>query len=127
MSGICRPRSSTSVRRLGRLALVAAGVWMALLATAIPATAHPVLLFTDPAQDGAITDWPPVHDFGTRQQVADPPGSGGQEWTVADLKKGADRAPGYPVAGQLWEAAASVDAVDATVTPLIPELSCGYR
>lgn len=59
MSGIDRPRSSTLVCRLSRLALVAAGVWIALLATAIPANAHPVLLFTDPAQDGAVTDSPP--------------------------------------------------------------------
>lgn len=44
--------------RLTRLALVAATVCAALLASAAPASAHPVLLFTDPALDGATPESP---------------------------------------------------------------------
>jgi hypothetical protein len=59
-----------------------------------------------------------MHGFGSHQQLADGPSV--QEWTVTDLKKSADPAPGYPLAGQLWEATASVKAVSGTVTPIIP-------
>jgi hypothetical protein len=60
-----------------------------------------------------------MHGFGSHQQLADAAGAM-QEWTVTDLKKSADPALGYPLAGQLWEAAASVEAVSGTVTPIIP-------
>ena len=43
-----------------------------------------------------------------------------QEWTVTDLKKSADPAPGYPLVGRLWEATVSVQAISGTVTPIIP-------
>ncbi len=56
MGGIAalRPRRA----RLARLVLVAAVMWIALLATAKPADAHPILLFTDPALDSAVTESP---------------------------------------------------------------------
>ena len=63
-----------------------------------------------------------MHSFGSHQQLADG-GASVQEWTVTDLKKSADPAPGYPLAGQLWEATASVKAVSGTVTPIIPNFS----
>lgn len=44
--------------RVRRLVLLVSGVWLALLATAAPASAHPVLLFTDPALDGAVAEPP---------------------------------------------------------------------
>lgn len=44
--------------RLARLVLVAVAVSAALLASAAPASAHPVLLFTDPALDGAAPESP---------------------------------------------------------------------
>ncbi|MGY4647018.1 hypothetical protein ACVWWN_000814 [Mycobacterium sp. URHB0021] len=58
------------------------------------------------------------HGFGSRQQLAD--GAGIQEWQVTGLKKSTDPAPGYRLAGQLWEATASVTAVSGTVLPIIP-------
>src|SRR5882757_2981835 len=61
-----------------------------------------------------------MHGFGSHQQLVDAAGASVQEWTVTDLKKSADPAPGYPLAGQLWEATASVEAVAGTITPIIP-------
>ncbi len=60
------------------------------------------------------------HQFGSHQRLADADGTVVQEWTVTDLRKSADPAPGYPLAGQLWEATASVHAVSGAVTPIIP-------
>lgn len=62
-----------------------------------------------------------AHRFGAHQQVAD--GGGVQDWAVTDLKKSGDVAPGFPVAGQLWEATATVMAVSGTSTPVIPNFS----
>jgi hypothetical protein len=61
-----------------------------------------------------------MHRFGSHQQLVDAARAVVQEWTVTDLKKSTDPAPGYPLAGQLWEATASVRAVSGTVTPIIP-------
>jgi Domain of unknown function (DUF1942) len=41
---------------------------------------------------------------------------------VTDLRQSTDPAPGYPLAGRLWEATASVQAVSGTVTPIIPNI-----
>lgn len=43
---------------LGRFGVVLAVVWGAALAVAAPAAAHPVVLFTDPALDSAVTTAP---------------------------------------------------------------------
>jgi hypothetical protein len=61
-----------------------------------------------------------MHQFGSHQRLVDAGGAIVQEWTVTDLKKSTDPAPGYPLAGQLWEATASVQAVSGAVTPVIP-------
>lgn len=66
-----------------------------------------------------------MHRFGSQQQVAD--GGGLQEWTVSELRKSADSAPGYPLAGQLWEASASVTAISGASTPIIPRFSAVNR
>ncbi|WP_304106138.1 DUF1942 domain-containing protein [Mycolicibacterium bacteremicum] len=58
------------------------------------------------------------HRFGSHQQVTD--GGGVQDWSVTDLKKSVDPAPGYPVAGQLWEATATVTAKSGASIPVIP-------
>src|SRR5260370_1429740 len=59
-------------------------------------------------------------DFGSHQRLADAGGAAVQEWTVTNLKQSSDPAPGYPLAGRLWEATASVQAISGTVTPIIP-------
>ncbi|OFJ51178.1 immunogenic protein MPT63 [Mycolicibacterium grossiae] len=66
-----------------------------------------------------------MHLFGSHQQVAD--AGGVQDWSVTDLKKSSDPAPGYPLAGQLWEATVSVTAISGTVTPIIPNFSASTR
>jgi hypothetical protein len=62
-------------------------------------------------------------DFGSHQRLVDAGGAVVQEWTVTDLKKSADPAPGYPLAGQLWEATASVQALSRPLTPIIPNFT----
>lgn len=58
------------------------------------------------------------HMFGSPQQLVD--GAVVQQWTVTDLRRSADPAPGYPLAGRLWEATATVEAISGSVTPIIP-------
>lgn len=62
-----------------------------------------------------------AHRFGSHQQVAD--GGGMQDWSVTDLKKSGDVAPGFPVTGQLWEATATVTSISGTSTPVIPNFA----
>lgn len=62
-----------------------------------------------------------MHRFGSQQQVSD--GGGLQEWTVSELRKSVDPVPGYPLAGQLWEATASVTAINGPSTPIIPRFN----
>ncbi|RZT11601.1 uncharacterized protein DUF1942 [Mycobacterium sp. BK558] len=62
-----------------------------------------------------------AHRFGSHQQVGD--GGGVQDWSVTDLKRSSDVAPGFPVAGQLWEATATVTAISGTSTPVIPNFT----
>jgi hypothetical protein len=62
-----------------------------------------------------------AHRFGSHQQVED--GGGVQDWSVTDLEKSGDVAPGYRLAGQLWEATATVTAISGTSTPLIPNFN----
>lgn len=59
-----------------------------------------------------------AHRFGSHQQVAD--GGGVQDWSITELKKSGDIAPGFPVAGQLWEVTATVTSISGTSTPVIP-------
>lgn len=62
-----------------------------------------------------------MHLFGSHQQVTD--AGGVQDLSVTGLKKSSDPAPGYPLAGQLWEATVLVTAVSGSVTPIIPSFS----
>jgi hypothetical protein len=62
-----------------------------------------------------------MHRFGSHQQVGD--GGGVQDWSVTGLRKSGDVAPGYPLAGQLWEATATVTATAGDSTPLIPNFN----
>lgn len=93
---------------MGRLRLMAAlATVMATVGFGFPATAS--------AADMCM------HRFGSQQQVTD--GGGVQDWSVSDLKRSADTAPGYPLAGQLWESTATVTATSGTVTPVIPNFN----
>ena len=63
------------------------------------------------------------HRFGAPQQLTDAGGAVVQQWSVTDLRASADPVPGYPLAGRVWEATASVEALTGTVTPIIPNVS----
>jgi hypothetical protein len=93
------------VRRFGVVAIAAAA--MAMIGLGYPSTVS------------AANEC--MHSFGSPQRLTDAGGAVVQEWTVTDLKKSTDPAPGYALAGQLWEATASVKATSGTVTPIIPD------
>ena len=44
-------------------------------------------------------------------------------WNVGNLKPSNDVMPGYPVAGKLWEATATVRAISGPVTPAISQFN----
>ena len=44
-------------------------------------------------------------------------------WTVSDLKSSSDTVPAYPVAGQPWEATATVKAISGPVTPAVSQFN----
>ncbi|WP_390892774.1 MULTISPECIES: DUF1942 domain-containing protein [Mycolicibacterium] len=58
------------------------------------------------------------HALGSHQQVTE--GAAVADWTLTELRPSADVAPGYPLAGRLWEATVSVRAASGAVTPVIP-------
>ncbi|ANO11755.1 MULTISPECIES: DUF1942 domain-containing protein [Mycobacteroides] len=88
--------------------MMAAAAVLAMLAVSVPLA------------NAAKNDCP--HKMGSHQRLSDADGAVVQEWTISGLRKSTDGVPGYPVAGQLWEATASVHAVTGSVTPLIPNL-----
>jgi uncharacterized protein DUF1942 len=89
-----------------------------VVATAAATTMTAMTGLGDPASASAADEC--MHQFGSHQRLTDAGGAVVQDWTVTDLKKSTDPATGYPLAGQLWEATASVQAVSGTVTPMIP-------
>lgn len=66
---------------------------------------------------------PVVGRLGSPLTMTDSVGQVTLSWTVSDLKPSADVMPGYPVAGTLWEATASVSAVRGSVTPAISQFN----
>jgi len=89
-----------------RATLVAAAVGLSI-ALAPTAVAGP----TDPTVD----------TFGGWNRLVDDGGAVITIWKVSDLKPSTDSIPGYPLAGKLWEATATVRAAKGTVTPIIPD------
>ncbi|WP_409347393.1 DUF1942 domain-containing protein [Mycolicibacterium mucogenicum] len=63
------------------------------------------------------------HQLGAQQQLTDASGAATAEWTLTDLRPSTDAAPGYPLAGRLWEATVTVRAASGAVTPVIPNFS----
>lgn len=64
---------------------------------------------------------PSVAPLGTQQELTAPTGNIAA-WTVSDLRTSADQLPA-PLAGELWEATATVEAVRGDVTPVISDLN----
>ena len=66
---------------------------------------------------------PTVGTFGSELTMVDTVGQVVLSWTVRDLKPSTDTIPGYPLAGKLWEATATVKATQGSITPAIPQLN----
>lgn len=67
----------------------------------------------------ASADESVIHQLGTPAQLVN--GDVVQAWTITNLKPSTDSIP-YPVAGTLWEAAATDVAVNGTVQPVVSNL-----
>lgn len=71
----------------------------------------------------ASADYPLVGKLGTTLTMTDTVGQVQLSWRVSDLKPSSDVMPGYPVAGKLWEATATVRALTGPVTPGISQFN----
>ncbi|MBW0015069.1 MPT63 family protein [Mycobacterium sp.] len=71
----------------------------------------------------ATAAYPIAGKLGSELTMTDSVGQVQLTWMVNDLKSSADTVPGYPVAGQLWEATATVKAVRGAVTPAISQFN----
>jgi Domain of unknown function (DUF1942) len=71
----------------------------------------------------AKSAYPTTGKLGTELTMTDSVGQVELGWTVSDLKSSTDTIPGYPVAGQLWEATATVKAIRGPVTPAISQFN----
>ncbi len=71
----------------------------------------------------ASATYPIVGNLGSELTMTDSVGQVVLGWRVSDLKPSTDVMPGYPVAGDLWEATATVSAVRGSVTPAISQFN----
>jgi hypothetical protein len=71
----------------------------------------------------ASAAYPVVGKLGSTLTMTDSVGNVTLSWTVSDLKPCSDVMPGYQVAGQLWEATATVRAISGPVTPAISQFN----
>jgi hypothetical protein len=71
----------------------------------------------------ATSAYPTNGKFGSELTMTDTVGQVVLGWKVSGLKSSADTISGYPVAGQLWEATATVNAIQGTVTPAISQFN----
>lgn len=92
----------------------------AIKATVATAVTAAVCLATAPS---ASAGYPITGTLGQQLTMTDSVGQVVLSWTVSDLKPSSDVMPGYSVAGQLWEATATVNADRGTVTPAISQFN----
>jgi hypothetical protein len=71
----------------------------------------------------ASADYPVVGKLGSELTITDTVGQVVYTWKVSDLKPSSDETPGYTPAGKLWEATATVRAIQGTVTPAISQFN----
>ncbi|VBA68836.1 Immunogenic protein MPT63 [Mycobacterium pseudokansasii] len=86
---------------------------------AVIAIAVPVCVGGAVSVPVASADESVIHQLGTPAQLVN--GDVVQAWTITNLKPSTDSIP-YPVAGTLWEAAATDVAVNGTVQPVVSNL-----
>jgi Domain of unknown function (DUF1942) len=71
----------------------------------------------------ASASYPIVGRLGSELTMTDTVGQVVLSWKVSNLKPSTDVMPGYPVAGKLWEATATIRAVRGSVTPAISQFN----
>ena len=71
----------------------------------------------------AAAAYPIVGKLGQALTMTDSVGQVQLSWTVGDLRPSTDAMPGYQVAGKLWEATATVKAIQGPVTPAISQFN----
>ena len=71
----------------------------------------------------ASAAYPFVGKIGSELTMTDTVGQVALGWKVSDLKPSTDVMPGYPVAGKLWEATATVRAIRGSVTPGVSQFN----
>lgn len=71
----------------------------------------------------ALAAYPITGKLGSELTMRDSVGQVELGWKVSDLKSSTDTIPGYPVAGELWEATATVNALSGPVTPAISQFN----
>ena len=79
-----------------------------------------IALATSPAASAA---YPITGRLGSELRMTDSVGQVTFSWTVSNLRPSSDVMPGYPVAGKLWEATATVKALGGPVTPAISQFN----
>ena len=92
-----------------------------MIMTAVAVVSMATIAFT--SAPIAKSAYPVNGKLGSELTMTDSVGQVELTWTVSDLKSSADTVPGYPVAGQLWEATATVKAIRGTVTPAISQFN----
>jgi hypothetical protein len=90
---------------------------------AVLATALGAFIALAAAPFSAAAGYPVVGRLGSSLTMTDSVGQVAMSWMVSGLKPSTDVMPGYPVAGKLWEATATVIALSAPVTPAISQFN----
>lgn len=67
--------------------------------------------------------YPTTGKLGSTLTMDDTVGQVELSWTVSNLQASSGTVPGYPVAGRLWEATATVHAISGPVTPAISQFN----
>ncbi|MBU3750116.1 MAG: DUF1942 domain-containing protein [Mycobacterium sp.] len=92
-------------------------------ASMAPAAAALAVAVGIAAAGSASADYPVVGTLGSTLTMTDTVGQVVLSWQVDGLKPSSDVMPGYRVAGALWEATATVRAIQGTVTPAISQFN----
>lgn len=104
-------RKPSRIRALARARIAMTACAATLLAIGIAVAA--------PAQAA----YPMVGPLGSSLTMTDSVGQVEFSWTVSNLRPSSDVMPGYRVAGQLWEADTTVNALRGTVTPAVSQFN----
>jgi hypothetical protein len=71
----------------------------------------------------SAANYPVNGKLGSELTMTDTVGQVVLSWKVSDLKASTDAVPAYPVAGDLWEATTTVNAISGPVTPAVSQFN----